>query len=70
MTDTDQQRISPTPRWDIARHVDVAVHAAIADLTVQVARIANVLEYTMANIEPNRFPDTTNEIINPTGGAH
>lgn len=56
-------RISPTPRWDKAGHVDVAIHCAIADLTVQVARIANVLEYTMASIDPKMFPDTSNKQI-------
>lgn len=60
---------SPTPRWDIAGHPDVAIHCAIADLTVQVARIANVLEYTMANIEPKTFPCTDNEKLGLHGRA-
>lgn len=56
----DTALVSPTPRWDIAGHPDVAVHMALADLTVQVARIANALEY-QAGMKPDGFPCTDNE---------
>ena len=61
-TYAEKNLISPTPRWDIAGHPDVAIHMAIADLTVQVARIANALEYH-SGINPKEFPCTDNEML-------
>lgn len=52
--------ISAIPRWMNSGHVDVAIHCALADLAVQVARIANALEYQL-NIDPTDFPDTSNK---------
>ncbi len=62
---SDRPRISPTPRFDSNDPRNLSsIACAIADLTVQVARIANALEYQL-NIEPTKFPDTSNEVIYP-----
>jgi hypothetical protein len=60
---------SPVPRWEVAGHVDVAIHCAIADLTVQVARIANALEYQLG-IQPDKFPETDNDVLGANPGYY
>ncbi len=55
---SEQVGISATPRYDRNDPRNQSCIAdALADLTIQVARIANVLEYQV-NIDPATFPDT------------
>lgn len=59
MNESSNKYISATPRYDESDHRNpYCISDVIADLTVQVARIANAMEFHMGMSDISLFPET------------